>query len=418
MANCSQINNTTIKGTSAVTYDSTPLPCTDVTTCDGLNDILSKFDAVICDVKASVDSITEDVINLTEDIMIITEDIININNQLETCCPTTTTTTTLPVTTTTTSSSSTTTTTSSSTSTTTTSSSSTTTTTTTVVSSCLNYELNVSVNCPGKSYAVFEYTDCNGDVQTAEVSTGDLPTFCVLSTAPTPTFSCGEGDIYIIGECITTTTTSTTIAPTTTTTTSIFCDCYVYEVTVTEQQLLDSDNGIVYVYVDEACVSNSYYIFEFTEAGTETICVSRTNTFIEQYIEISGEHTKVSDPIKLNECCTTPPPTTTTTTTLTPTTTTTTTINSLRQGLISSTSHPTDACSEILDTDCWVSYVAGLPGGETVSVSSVVYTNPGGTIPFIGDGEFYHIELELSSASTNCQINGTGNVASAIGICY
>ena len=95
MADCSQINNTTIKGTSIVIYDSTPLPCTDVNTYDGLNTILSKFDAVICDVKASVDSITEDVINLTEDIMIITEDIININNQLEICCSTTTTTTTL-----------------------------------------------------------------------------------------------------------------------------------------------------------------------------------------------------------------------------------------------------------------------------------------------------------------------------------
>ena len=87
MANCSQINNTTIKGTSAVTYDSTPLPCTDVATCDGLNDILSKFDAVICDVKASVDSITEDVINLTEDLMLITEEIVDIQNQIFICCP-------------------------------------------------------------------------------------------------------------------------------------------------------------------------------------------------------------------------------------------------------------------------------------------------------------------------------------------
>ena len=31
---CPQINNTTIIGTSAVTYDGTPLPCTDVNTCD------------------------------------------------------------------------------------------------------------------------------------------------------------------------------------------------------------------------------------------------------------------------------------------------------------------------------------------------------------------------------------------------
>lgn len=145
MGNCSQVNNTTIKGTSAVTYDSTPLPCTDVNTCDGLNTILKKFDDIICSVKANVDIITEDVVNLTEDVMVITEDITNINNQLNICCPTTTTTTTLPPTTTTTtvvpttttttsSSSSTTTTTTTSVPTTTTTSSSTSTTTSTSTS--------------------------------------------------------------------------------------------------------------------------------------------------------------------------------------------------------------------------------------------------------------------------------------------
>lgn len=84
---CSNINNTTIHGTSAVTYDSTPLPCTDVNTCDGLNTILAKFDAIICDVKSNVDILTEEIIDITENVMLITEDIINIQNQLEICCP-------------------------------------------------------------------------------------------------------------------------------------------------------------------------------------------------------------------------------------------------------------------------------------------------------------------------------------------
>lgn len=88
MANCSQINNTTIIGTSTITYDSTPLPCTDVKTCDGLNTILAKFDAIICTTVSNVATFTEEVINITEDVMIITEDIININNQLNICCPT------------------------------------------------------------------------------------------------------------------------------------------------------------------------------------------------------------------------------------------------------------------------------------------------------------------------------------------
>ena len=86
MGNCSQVNNTTILGTSAVTYDGTPLPCTDVNTCDGLNTILAKFDAIICDATNSVDILTEDITNLTEDLMIIIDDVININNQLNICC--------------------------------------------------------------------------------------------------------------------------------------------------------------------------------------------------------------------------------------------------------------------------------------------------------------------------------------------
>lgn len=161
MANCSQINNTTIKGTSAVTYDSTPLPCTDVTTCDGLNDILSKFDAVICDVKASVDSITEDVINLTEDLMLITEDIVDIQNQIFICCPIcefTGTADQLPDPTTTT--------TSTSSSTTTTSTSSTTTTTTTEYCYCYTYEVTVTEEDLNESIdgqVSVQFRNCNED---------------------------------------------------------------------------------------------------------------------------------------------------------------------------------------------------------------------------------------------------------------
>lgn len=87
MANCSQTNNTTIIGTSAVSYDSTPLPCTDVKACDDLNTILTKFDDVICSAVASVNTLTEEVTNITEDLMIITEEIENINNQIFICCP-------------------------------------------------------------------------------------------------------------------------------------------------------------------------------------------------------------------------------------------------------------------------------------------------------------------------------------------
>jgi len=87
MANCSQTNNTTIIGTSVVSYDSTPLPCTDVKACDDLNTILTKFDNVICSAISSVNILSEEVMNITEDLMIITEEIENINDQIFICCP-------------------------------------------------------------------------------------------------------------------------------------------------------------------------------------------------------------------------------------------------------------------------------------------------------------------------------------------
>jgi hypothetical protein len=87
MANCSQTNNTTIIGTSAVSYDSTPLPCTDVKACDDLNTILTKFDNVICSAINSVNILSEEIMNITEDLMIITEEIENINDQIFICCP-------------------------------------------------------------------------------------------------------------------------------------------------------------------------------------------------------------------------------------------------------------------------------------------------------------------------------------------
>ena len=92
MANCPQINNTTIIGTSAIGYDSTPLPCSGVQPCDGLNDILSTFDNIICNTTNNINGLIDDITNITEEVMLISEDIININSQLNICCPTTSTT--------------------------------------------------------------------------------------------------------------------------------------------------------------------------------------------------------------------------------------------------------------------------------------------------------------------------------------
>lgn len=110
--------------------------------------------------------------------------------------------------------------------------------------------------------------------------------------------------------------------------------------------------------------------------------------------------------------------TTTSTTTATPTTTTTTTTGiALAYGFISNTSNITDACSEPLNTSCWISNVGGPSGNETITGISVIYLDAGGTTPFIGDGQLYHIAINSSSSSTSCEIDGTGSVTSPISIC-
>ena len=87
MVNCLDKDNKILKATSAVSYDSTPLPCTNIKPCDGLNTILTKLDGVLCSTIANVEILTENITNITEDLMIIGEDIIDINDQLNICCP-------------------------------------------------------------------------------------------------------------------------------------------------------------------------------------------------------------------------------------------------------------------------------------------------------------------------------------------
>lgn len=197
MANCSQVNNTTIKGTSTIAYDGTPLPCTDINTCDDLNTIISKFNTIICSVAADVDILTEDITNITEDVMLITEDIIDINNQLNICCPTTTTT----------SSSST------STSTTTSTSSTTTTTTTQSPCNCITF-----VNGDALSQNI-QYTNCLGVVQNTVIGPFATNSYCgCCGVAYSSLITITEGDVCVSEACPTTTTTSSSSTSTTTST--------------------------------------------------------------------------------------------------------------------------------------------------------------------------------------------------------
>ena len=125
---------------------------------------------------------------------------------------TTTTSTTAGPTTTTTSSSST--------STTTSTSSSTTTTTTTIVNSCVEVTFIANTECDDLGYAIIQYTDCNGVLQTVNITLFDTFTFCSLVGSPSPEYVCGAGSFLLGGACTAPTTTTTSSSSSTTTTSS------------------------------------------------------------------------------------------------------------------------------------------------------------------------------------------------------
>ena len=267
--------------------------------------------------------------------------------------------------------------------TTTTSTSSTTSTTTSTTTlfppECIEVKINFGTNCPGQSYAILGYTDCNGVEQEVEVGAGDLPRFCVLNN-PYPSFVCGDGTIDIIGNCdpITTTTTSTIVPITTTTTTTeapVFCEgnlaanptfdtnlsgwvnetgewawvptwggsaCYrgLDSLGRLSQDILtpgESYNLSFTMHNNTTCTENGYIMVEagtnsygpFTTSGTSVVSIVVTAavngklTFIGDDSCLAEE---IFDRLWIDNVCVTLIPTTTTTSTTILTTTTTTTL--------------------------------------------------------------------------------------------
>lgn len=434
MANCSKINNTTIIGTSAISYDGTPLPCTDVNTCDGLNTILKKFDDIICNVKADVDIITEEIINITEDVMVITEDIININNQLGICCPTTTTT-----------SSSTST---STTSTTTSSTSTTTTTTTAPPCNCVTF-----YNGSASSQEI-TYIDCNGVTQYDLINIGATNSYCgCCGQAPTPAVIIIDGPPCVLGVCpigtttttssststststSTTTSTSTSTSSTTTTTTTLAC--------VTYEASLDGGigtvdwtdcNGDPASYELIGVETYTFCALEGTPTGSAGVTVTLVSTFCES--SLSGCYTVTFDAstecpgdpghatVEFTQCngldvpnysiplagtqtlCVLFGPSALSPSFICGTGTIALGSACIQEGIISATSDATDACPLSMTISCWIS------GTGEPNAGDVVYTDAGMTTTFSGDGNYYKFKLLTSSITYSAIINSFGVIES------
>jgi hypothetical protein len=86
---------------------------------------------------------------------------------------------------------------------------------------------------------------------------------------------------------------------------------------------------------------------------------------------------------------------------------------------ISGTPNSFDGCAATLNTDCWVSNIAGAPGAEMTTSSSVVYANSSGTIlfPGLGGTNQYKIKITGSSICTSNGVASDGSVSPLGAIC-
>jgi hypothetical protein len=87
MAICSQIKNE-IKGTDIITYNSTPLACTNVLNQDALNEALNKINTSVCNTRTSLDITSANLSNIYSTIVNKSLEVISLKNQAHTCCPT------------------------------------------------------------------------------------------------------------------------------------------------------------------------------------------------------------------------------------------------------------------------------------------------------------------------------------------
>lgn len=104
---------------------------------------------------------------------------------------------------------------------------------------------------------------------------------------------------------------------------------------------------------------------------------------------------------------------TTTTTTTIPTTTTTTTLTGLELGSISALSNTTSGCSETIDTIVWIDTQTPL----TLTPGDVIYGDIGGTVPFVGDGNYYKVDISGGANNMSARVNLIGVVLSPVSLC-
>jgi len=241
-------------------------------------------------------------------------------------------------------------------------------------------------------------------------------------------------DCSVINDCIytttttstsSTTTTTTTISPTTTTTTTEeIKECIRYELTalvnnatwIAEDCSAETVGGTILIAgqtTNTPCIVNTSLVLDGCEI-TDTIddCNTTTTTSTSTSTSTSTTSTTSTSTSTSTTTSTSTSSTTTTTTTESPTTTTTTTPTPSQQGLMNIVSNSTDACPiSPLDVDCWIT------GSGDISLGDFVYLDSGLTTPFVGNGDFYHIQILIFPDSHSAQISNTGEIVGIVNMC-
>jgi len=153
-----------------------------------------------------------------------------------------------------------------------------------------------------------------------------------------------------------------------------------------------------------------------TMTPTNTPSITPTNTPTNT---ITPTNTPTVTPTNTPSITPTNTPTNTITPTNTPTVTPTPTSTQilLYESSISSSSDPIDAWGVVTNTTVYISDVGGPIGAESVTNLSVIYVNSGGTVIFVGDGNYYKINILGSSIFTSSEVDGSGSVISSVSIC-
>jgi hypothetical protein len=159
------------------------------------------------------------------------------------------------------------------------------------------------------------------------------------------------------------------------------------------------------------CVLDNPYPSFICGDGTIELIGNCNTTTTTTTIPPTTTTTSSSSSTSTTTSTTTLEPTTTTTTTITPTTTTTTTSGLiLYEGRISSLSDPINACPLSLVNTVWIE-------GASLASYLTVYTDSGGTIPFNGVDQYWHLQKLSDPNSGSFQIEIDGNITGPGALC-